>query len=118
MASILIVDDQPFLGEILAEEMSDEGHHITCLWDADCVMDYVEESKPDIILLDLYLHGFEGWGLLDKIKKYDPSLPIIIVTAYDSFENDPRVAVADAYVIKSVNLDNLKQVIHENLATC
>jgi DNA-binding response OmpR family regulator len=115
MAHILVVDDQPYVGEFLSEELSDEGHQIACVKRADHVMSALEESRPDVVLLDLYLDGFEGWDLLDKIKKHDPSLPVLIVSAYDSFRNDPRLSRADGYVIKSFNIDHLKEKIHEKL---
>jgi DNA-binding NtrC family response regulator len=115
MANILVVDDQPFPGELLKKELADEGHHITCVGDADCVMSLIEDSRPDMVLLDLYLQGFEGWDLLDKIKKYAPSLPVLIVSAYEDFVSDPRLAHADGYVIKDPDTDQLKQKIRENL---
>jgi two-component system response regulator (stage 0 sporulation protein F) len=115
MANILVVDDQPYIGELLKEELAGNGHRITCLGDADYLMSVLEDSRPDIVLLDLYLRGFEGWDLLEKIKRYDPSVPVLIVSAYDTFVNDPRLAKADGYVIKDTNTEHLKQKIYENL---
>jgi two-component system, response regulator, stage 0 sporulation protein F len=115
MANILVIDDQPYIGELLSEDLADEGHRVTCVEDADYVISSIEESKPDIILLDLYLRGFEGWDLLDRIKRYDSTVPVLIVSAYDNFVNDPRLTHADGYFIKNINTDNLKQKIHENL---
>jgi DNA-binding NtrC family response regulator len=115
MGDILVVDDQPFPGELLKNEMAGEGHHVTCVGDADCVMSAIQESRPDMVLLALCMQGFEGWGLLDKIKKYDPSLPVLIMSAYDRFVGDPRLARADGYVVKDPDTDQLKQKIRENL---
>ncbi|MFZ0448222.1 MAG: response regulator [Desulfatiglandaceae bacterium] len=116
MANILVVDDQPFPGEVLKNEMEAEGHHITCVGDADCDMSAIKESSPDLVLLALCMQGFGGWGLLDEIKKYAPSLPVLIMSTFDSFVDDPRLARADGYVIKDPNIDQLKQKIRENLA--
>ena len=115
MSDIMVIDDQPYIGEMLTDELEDEGHHVTCVDEADYVMATIEESKPDLVLLDLYLRGFEGWDLLESIKDYDPSLPVLILTAYDNFKNDPRLARADGYIIKSFNTDGLKNKIHETL---
>ncbi len=115
MSNILIVDDQPFMCELITGELEDEGHEITCVKESDHVMSAVEESKPDLILLDLYLKGFEGWDLLQRLKRYDASLPVLIVSAYDSFIGDPRLAIANGYVIKDINTDVLKAKINENL---
>lgn len=118
MADILIIDDAPFVGELLSEQLADEGHHIRYVGDADYVMSFVEESRPDIILFDLYLQGVERWDLLNNIKAHDPSLPVLIVTAFDNFISDPRLANADGYVIKDLNTDKLKEKIHERLTIC
>lgn len=65
IAKILIVDDQPHMMELLEEELAVEEHHITTIRDSSCVMSCLEESKPDLVLLDLYIQGFEGWDLLN-----------------------------------------------------
>jgi CheY-like chemotaxis protein len=112
MANILIVDDQPHLQELFSQELTDEGHSITGLSDAESVLGYLKDSKTDLVLLDLYLNGFEGWAVLHDIKSRYPWLPVLIVTAYDSYVDDPRLSEADGYVIKSfIALDDLKQKI-------
>ena len=112
MANILIVDDQPHLQELFTQEFADAGHTVEGLSDAQSVMGYLSNSKADLVLLDLYLNGFEGWGVLHDIKSKYPYLPVLIVTAYDSYVDDPRVSEADGYVIKSfIALDDLKQKI-------
>jgi two-component system response regulator (stage 0 sporulation protein F) len=115
MANILIVDDQPCVRELLSEELIDEGYHVHGVGDAKSVSEYLLLSKPDLVLLDIYLEGAEGFGLLEDIKKQYPQLPVIVVTAYDSFTDDPRLSHADGYVIKSVNFDELKQRIAQVL---
>ena len=116
MANILIVDDQPHLRELFAEELMDEGYRIESVSDAVSVRGYLSDSKPDLILLDLYLNGFEGWDVLHDIKKEDPNLPVLIVTAYDTYADDARLSKADGYVIKNfAALDRLKQKIAEIL---
>jgi DNA-binding response OmpR family regulator len=112
MANILIVDDQPHLQELFSQELVDEGYEVASLSDAESVSGYLRDSKPDLVLLDLYLNGFEGWDVLHDIKSRFPQLPVLIVTAYDSHVDDPRVSEADGYVIKSfIALDDLKQKI-------
>jgi two-component system, response regulator, stage 0 sporulation protein F len=111
MAKILLVDDQPYMGEILAEELADMGHNLTWVNDGDSLIIEIEDTGPDLILLDLYFDGFEGWRLLDKIKRYDGRIPVIILTAYDSFSDDPRLSRAQGYVIKDFDTAMLKEKI-------
>ena len=111
MAKVLIVDDQPCIREILAEELISEGYQVVTAGNAESVEGHLRFSRPDLVLLDLYLEGPNGIGLLQEIKGDHPNLPVIIVTAYDSFRDDPRLSQADGYVIKSVCFDELKQKV-------
>jgi DNA-binding response OmpR family regulator len=116
MANILLLDDQPYMGEFLMEELSEEGHSLTCMTDADSLLFYLEESTPDLILLDLYLDGFEGLDILQRIKKSKySSVPVLILTAYDNFADDPRALLAQGYVVKDIYTENLKNKITEVL---
>ena len=112
MASILIIDDQPYIQELFSQELMNEGYGVVSAGDAESAKVYVENSKPDLVLLDLYLNGLEGWDVLHDIKSKDPHLPVLIVTAYDTYADDPRLSQADGYMVKSfVHLDELKQKI-------
>ena len=110
MAHILIVDDQPHLRELFREEILDDGYSVACAGDADSARMCLKESRPDLVLLDLYLNGFESWDLLHDIKQSDPHLPVLIVTAYDSYRHDPRASEADGYIVKDFDaFETLKQ---------
>ena len=85
VSSILIVDDQPHLQQPFSQELMDEGYRVVSIGDAKSGMKYLADSKPDLVLLGLYLDRFEGSGLLADIKTRDPNLPVLIVTAYDTF---------------------------------
>lgn len=112
MASILIVDDQPYLQELFAQELVDEGYSVVSVADIESAKRSLKDGNPDLVLLDLYLSGFEGLNLLDEIKHKKPHLPVLIVTAYDSYMHDPRVSKADEYVVKSFShLEDLKRKI-------
>lgn len=116
MANILIVDDQPHLRELFSLELTDEGHRVYSVGDAESVNCYLVHSQPDLVLLDLYLHGFEGWDVLQNIKSQYPYLPVLIVTAYDNFAQDPRLSQADGYILKNFDaIESLKQKIAELL---
>jgi len=112
MPKILIVDDQPHLQELFSQELMEEGYCVVSIADAESAKEYLVDSKPDLVLLDLYLNGFDGWDVFRDIKSKEPHLPVLIVTAYDSYVADPRVSQADGYVVKSfVHFDQLKRKI-------
>jgi len=111
MANILIVDDQPCVRQLLSEELVDEGYGVTSVGDAESVRAHLKAWPPDLVLLDLYLDGPDGWDVLRDVKRQNPYLPVIIVTAYDSFRDDPCLSLAEGYVIKSADFRELKQEI-------
>ena len=115
MATILIVDDQACVRELLAEELSDQGYRVATTGDGESVRGYLTFLRPDLVVLDLYLDGCDGIKVLADVKSQYPDLPVIIFTAYDSYVNDPRLSQADGYVIKSVSLDELKGKIADVL---
>ena len=116
MPNILIVDDQPCVRELLSEELVHEGYQVESVGDAESVRAHLRSSRPDLVLLDLFLDGPNGWEVLRDVKMQHPHLPVLIVTAYDSFADDPRLSQADGYVIKSVDLMELKQKIAKVLS--
>ncbi|MFC1869549.1 response regulator [Thermodesulfobacteriota bacterium] len=69
MPNILIIDDQPHLQELFSQDLADEGYGVVGIADAEAAKRYFRDSKPDLpdlVLLDLYLDGFEGWDLLRR----------------------------------------------------
>jgi two-component system response regulator (stage 0 sporulation protein F) len=111
MAEILVVDDQSYVSDLLADELTEEGHSITTISDTQRIWDHLDDSPVDIVLLDLFLDGPQGWKVLDRIKTQNPHLPVVIFTAYDTYREDPRLSKAAAYVVKSFDLNELKGTI-------
>jgi DNA-binding NtrC family response regulator len=116
MSNILIVDDQPYVRELLSEILTHEGYQVASVGDVQSMWRHLRDSPPDLVLLDLYLNGSKGWDVLRDIKSIDPNLPVLIVTGYDSYVNDPRLSQAAGYIIKSISaFDELKEKIAEVL---
>jgi DNA-binding response OmpR family regulator len=111
MAQILVVDDQKYFNQLLTEELTEEGHSVRSVHDAENITEHLNGTAVDVVLLDLFLGNLQGWDVLDSIKAEKPNLPVVILTAYDTYREDPRLAKAAAYVVKNFNLDNLKGTI-------
>jgi len=117
MRRILIVDDQPYLCELFPHELMGENCHITCASDRESVKRCLEGATPDVVFLEISLHGFEGWEVLRDIKTANPHVPVLIVTSYDNYPNDPRTSEADGYMLKDfIHLELLKEKITRALA--
>ncbi len=115
MAKILIVDDQTCIQQFYQEELTEDGYDVITANDGHQAMTQIEACAPDLVVLDLFLRGPNGWELLDMIKKKDTYLPVIIATAYDSYIEDPRLKEAGGYIVKSSNTTELKEKVSELL---
>jgi len=113
VANVLIVDEQPCVREFISEELICAGHQATGVGTAESLMVHLRSKHFDLVLLDLYLDGPNGFELLGDIKREYPALPVIIVTAYDNFADDPRLSGASGYVLKSTDLSELKQRVDD-----
>ena len=78
-------------------------------------LDELKVLAPDVIILDIRLVNHDGLELLVKIRQDHPNLPVIICSAYDSYRYDRRALAADAYVVKSYDLSELKRRVHQVL---
>lgn len=115
MPNILIIDAHPYVRELLMKELMEEGYLVEATGDGVLIRELVRFSRPDLVLLDLYMKGSDSWDVLLDIKKEDPQLPVLIVTAHDNYMEDFRMSHADGYVIKSIYFDELKLKITEIL---
>src|SRR6478672_5067247 len=89
MASdILIVDDEADIRELISGILEDEGHGTRLAKDSDETLAAVEERKPSLVILDIWLQGskLDGLELLDRIKRGHPDLPVVIISGHGSFE--------------------------------
>jgi DNA-binding response OmpR family regulator len=110
MAHILLVDDQLFLLDFLMHELTQMGHEVSCVNDRDALYVFLEEHAPDLVLLDPNLNGFQGWELLREIKSPGRRpIPTILFTSFKTTLQDPRTALAEGYVIKNVDTQDLKE---------
>jgi two-component system nitrogen regulation response regulator NtrX len=89
MASdILVVDDEADIRELVAGILEDEGHSTRLAKDSDETLKAIEERRPSLVILDIWLQGskLDGLELLDRIKKAHPDLPVIIISGHGNIE--------------------------------
>lgn len=115
---ILVVDDELHIRMLYQEELQAEGYTVALSDGRDPIMDVIKREAPDLVILDIKLEGnpVTGLDLLQTIRATDTELPVILSTAYDSFQHDLKSIAADAYNVKSVDLSILKNTIKEVLA--
>jgi len=110
---ILIVEDEKNLCLLYREELTKAGYKVTAAADADTALDKLKTQAFDLIVTDIRMPGKNGIELITQIMALRKDIPIIINTAYQSYKHDFMTWAADAYVVKSASLDELKAKIKE-----
>ena len=84
---ILYVEDEVYLGKIVAESLERRGYQVRWETDGSSVMDAAQAFSPAICLLDVMLPGVNGFDLGSRLRTQYPDLPIIFLTARDQTED-------------------------------
>ena len=78
---ILIVEDDKNISGYLEESLKEAGYRTKVTSDGAVALNYIKETPPDLILLDLGIESISGETVCTEVKKSFPDLPIIILTA-------------------------------------
>ncbi len=115
MKKILLVDDDPNILKYYKEELLDEGYDVHTAGSGKAAMEMFETVEPDLVSLDILMPDIDGISLLRRMKELRPRLPIIMSTAYD-YRDDFAVWASEAYIVKSHDLTEMKNVIRKLLS--
>src|SRR3954453_3065846 len=85
---VLVVDDEADIRGLVSGVLEDEGYAVRTAADSDSTLDAVEERRPSMALLDVWLHGSRpAWvQLLQDIKGHDSALPVLIISGHGNLD--------------------------------
>ena len=117
MLKILIVDDDPFITELMKMLIRMEGHQPTTINDSTQAFQTVESLLPDLITLDLMMPGISGFELCEILHQDTrfSHIPILVVSAKDDPASRERALAlgASGYITKPFTVDELMGRINE-----
>jgi DNA-binding response OmpR family regulator len=113
MKTILLVEDDKNQLLLYKQELSLEGYRIITAQDGNEAVRKVKEELPDLIVMDINMPKMNGIESIGMILSEHKKIPIIINTAYSSYKDNFMSWSADAYIIKSSDLKELKDKIKE-----
>jgi DNA-binding response OmpR family regulator len=109
---VLVVDDEKHIRMLYQEELEGEGYEVATSDGEEPILAVLDREKPAVVVLDIKLGpNRSGLDLLQEIRGKDQAIPVILSTAYDSFQHDLKSIAADYYVVKSVDLTELKSKV-------
>jgi DNA-binding NtrC family response regulator len=111
MAHILLVEDEANLRLLYRNEFEFEGYEVSDVGTGTDALKILEYEKIDAVVLDLRLPDVYGLQLMEEMLSQRRDLPIIINTAYDQFRGDFQSWGAEAFVVKSSDLSELKRAL-------
>lgn len=114
---ILVVDDEQSMTQFLSIVLRKEGFQVTAVSNGRDALERIKAENFDIVITDIKMPGMDGIQLLNHIKKHDPSLPVVIMTAYASQQSaiDAVNHGAFQYLIKNAKNDEIKLVVRNAL---
>ena len=119
MNRILIVDDELNMRLVLKAMLTKEGYEVFVAEDGLAALEVLKTTDIATIVTDLKMPRLDGMGLLNRVAKEYPSLPIIIITAYGTVNTavDALKKGAFDYITKPFDQDDLRNVIRKAILT-
>lgn len=115
LPKILCVDDDPSLLNLYHEELTEEGYKVIVAKNGKDAVTRFSREKPNLVILDIRMPEMDGITALNAILGKNRQVPIIINTAFPHYRENFMTWGADAYVVKSSDLSELKQTIRQVL---
>jgi DNA-binding response OmpR family regulator len=106
--TVLVVEDEPLINQAVGDRLRAEGHHVVSAYDGPGAVAAFEEHRPDLVVLDVMLPGFDGLEVCRRIQQQRP-VPVLMLTARDD-ESDVLVGLgvgADDYLTKPFRMREL-----------
>ena len=113
MEKILCVDDDSDLLCLYQEELSEEGYRVILAKDGKEALSKFAKEKPQVVVLDIRMPGMDGIETLNALLAKNRQVQVILNTAYPQYKENFMTWGAEAYVIKSSDLSELKHKVQE-----
>jgi two-component system nitrogen regulation response regulator NtrX len=121
MSSILIVDDERDIRELIADILRDEGFSVRLAANADDCMAAINAEQPSLMILDIWLKDsrMDGIDILKTVKRDNPDVPVVIISGHGNIEIAVAAIKQGAYdfIEKPFNIDQLMVVVSRAMET-
>ncbi len=111
MTRVLVVDDEAGIRLLYAQELAEEGYEVDTAGTIAEAVKLLQANKYGVALLDIKLKNESGLDLLQTIVKERHDMVVILSTAFSCYKDDFSAWLADGYVVKSSDMQELKDEI-------
>ena len=113
---LLVVEDEINQGLLYEQELEDDGYEVDVVNSGAEALEVVKINSYDLVILDIGMPEMDGLETLGRLLGIDNKIPVILCTAYPSYKDNFMSWAAEAYVVKSMDLTELKEKIKESLS--
>lgn len=121
MSSILIVDDERDIRELIGDILRDEGYAVRLAGNSDACMAEINAEPPALMILDIWLKDsrMDGIDILKTVKRSNPDVPVVIISGHGNIEIAVAAIKQGAYdfIEKPFNIDQLMVVVSRAMET-
>ena len=110
-STVLVVEDDNNQRVLYEEELSDEGYCVLTAADGREGLAIAGTQRPDLVILDINMPVMDGLDALSRLLELDSRISVIINTAYPGYQDSFASWSADAYIVKSSDLSELKLTV-------
>jgi len=106
---VLLVDDEPDLLSVLAEDLSDFGFDVTAVDSGMAALAVARREKFDVAITDVRMPGMDGVETMTRLREIDPDLPVVVATGYlsEATRSDCAERGAVGLILKPFRLEQL-----------
>ncbi len=110
---ILLIDDDKNTANGLRKILLQDGYDVSCAYTGNEASNLIESERFDIVITDMKLPDISGFSIIEKVKKKDINIPVVMITAFSSLQTaiDAMKKGADDYLTKPVNIDELELIL-------
>jgi len=110
---ILVVDDQESMRDMLADLLDMMGYEPCTVESGTKALEQLIASEVDLVITDLNMPEMDGLELMKRIKARIPSMPVIVITGYGTFNTERQVLSdgADGYIPKPCTINRVQETV-------
>jgi len=107
--SIIIVDNEHIVRDVLSSLLRTDGHHVRGASTAEEALRHIRAELPDLILMDVQMPAIDGWQLLERIRAEFPPIPVVMMS--DTRHAARARSLGAGFLAKPYRRDDIRQVI-------
>jgi DNA-binding response OmpR family regulator len=115
LKKILLVDDEESIHLLYKEEFEEEGYEVASALNGEDALKLFDTYLPDLVILDINMPGIDGIEVLGQMKQKKPNIKVLLCSAYPEYKQNLASWASDEYIVKSFNLDELKEAVRKHL---